>query len=335
MIRYLLSLLWGILVRARLYLYSTSILKSYKSKIRVISLGNLSLGGAGKTPLAIFLIKELSKKGLKTVLVQKGYKGKLASGSCVFLEKNETKSLSLGDCGDEVQMVFRSMPKDGRLCVSSDKTRAVKEIEKKWPDTDIIIIDDGFQHLKLKRDVNVLLMTSNKAFQDKLLPLGRLREGYSRGMARADIIVFTKSDFLTKDEREKLSLKAKSYNPCAKIFFSTTDFVSSEDLSSRKVFPVSSIYDPEFFHIKLRQAGAIFERYMAFRDHYRFDTKTLGMIVESAKQNATKDIVLTSKDWVKIEPLKDSLEKTSRINFIESYYEHKIEDKERFIACFT
>jgi tetraacyldisaccharide 4'-kinase len=350
MLRRILSLLWTLVLRLRAYLYSRDILKSHKSAIKIISIGNISLGGAGKTPFAIWLSKRLIEKGLKVAVLERGYKSGLPKKESRLLQKdeinmtkNQANTLSLSLIGDEARMVWDVLPSGARLCVCSDKTKGAIEIEKKWPDTDLIVLDDGFQHLRLKRDINIVLMDASEAFSDRIFPMGRLRESYT-SLKRADILIFTKSDALkmedtseSKKERQVLAEKAKAFNPNIKIFFATGVFKTNLDLKGKRVFPVSSIYDPKYFHFKLKETGAVFERYMAFRDHYAYDKKTVKMILNSAKSFGAEYLAVTSKDWVKIKPIIENMLEQNKNNikdqFVECSYDHNIEDEKEFLSC--
>jgi tetraacyldisaccharide 4'-kinase len=185
------------------------------------------------------------------------------------------------------------------------------------------------------------------AFEDRLFPMGRLRESYT-SLKRADILIFTKadalSDKLTGEFKKSLSEKAKLINPDLKIFFAKSIFRTSLDLNGKKIFPVSSIYDPKYFHMNLKKAGAVFERYMAFRDHYAYDEKTVKMIIDNAKSVGAKYVLLTSKDWVKVKPILGGEAFSQSFNpaenmldgavqFVESYYEHDLEKEEEFLTC--
>jgi len=328
MIKRLLSFLWMLIAGARACLYSKNIFKSHGSSIRIISVGNISLGGAGKTPFVLWLIKRFMDKGLKTAVIERGYKSGLPKKECKMWQKGKDQ---IGPIliGDEPQMLWEALPSGARLCVCSDKTKGVMEVEKKWSDSDVIVVDDGFQHLRLKRNINIVLMEAIGAFEDRIFPMGRLREAYS-SLKRADIIVFTKADVLK--ERDLLIEKAKNFNPNIKIFFADSIFKSSIDLKGKKVFPLSSIYNPKYFHLKLKEAGADFERYMAFRDHYAYDLKTVKMIIDNAKNLGVKYVALTSKDWVKIKPILSDELKVG-IEFIECSYEHTLENEEEFLNC--
>ena len=328
MIRVILSFIFKTATRIRAYLYSIDFFRSYKINSRVISIGNISIGGAGKTPLTLLINQRLRAKGLNTAIIEKGYKSGLSRNQIILAQKGHD-DLDETIIGDEPLMVWRQMQTGSRLAVAYDKTMAALEIKKKWEDTDVIIVDDGFQHLKLKRDLDIVLIDASLGMKDKVLPSGRLREPYC-SLKRANIVLFTKSDGMTSDEKNDLRNSVLCINPMLKVFFSTVNFMTSSSITGKKVFPVSAIYNPAHFHRKIKESGAVFERYMAFSDHHGFNKKIVDMVLKEAKSNEAEFIVVTSKDWVKIKPFVDN----DKI-FIETWYDHNIENEEEFINCCT
>ncbi|MEI6092199.1 MAG: tetraacyldisaccharide 4'-kinase [bacterium] len=327
MIRFLLSLLFRFVGKSRIFLYSIGFLKTYSVPQKVISIGNITVGGAGKTPMALLLNERLASRGLKTAIIEKGYKSGLKHKEIILAQKGK-ETLDDVKIGDEPLMIWNNLSNGTRLAIAKDKTNAAIAISTRWPDTDTIILDDGFQHLKLRRDVNLVLIDASLGMKDKLMPLGRLREPYN-SLKRADIVLLTKSDAVDSVEREQLVKKINGINKKVKIFFSTIKFITSIPISGKNVFPVSAIYNPSHFHRNIREAGAIFTRYISLSDHYRFNSKLLSDILQEASQNGAESLIVTSKDLVKIRPYLDD---TSKI--VEAWYEHKIEDEEGFIKCF-
>ncbi|MCX6113468.1 MAG: tetraacyldisaccharide 4'-kinase [Proteobacteria bacterium] len=328
MMRIILSSIFKIATRIRAYLYSTGLIRSYKINAKIISIGNVSIGGAGKTPLTLLLNERLRHRGFNTAIIEKGYKSGLSRNKIILVQKGH--DIPDGNIiGDEPLMVWKQLPTRTRLAIAHNKTQAAFEIKKKWPDTDIIIVDDGFQHLRLKRDLDIVLIDASLGMKDKVIPSGRLREPYS-SLKRANVVLFTKSDGITNDDRNNLKNSVLCINPILKVFFSTINFVTSSPITGKKVFPVSAIYNPIHLHKKIKEGGAIFERYMAFSDHYSFNRKVLNIILREADRSDAEYIVVTSKDWVKMKPFVDNEKR-----FIETWYDHKIENEEEFINCCT
>jgi tetraacyldisaccharide 4'-kinase len=326
MLRRLLSWIFILASRTRLYLYKKGLFKSIKVDARVISIGNISMGGSGKTPMVLKLANEAANRGLRTVLIERGYKGKLSS-QIVCAKKGIDAAPDVKIIGDEAKMVWDSLVKGVRMCVSKSKAKGAEASKEKWPDTKIMIIDDGFQHLQLERDVDVVLIDAVSGFDEKVFPHGTLREPYS-ALKRADIVIFTKADDLSKDDLNELSEKAKEYNPKIKIFFAKTKFYSSVDLNGKKVLPVSAVFNGAHFRKKLKTAGAIFDKYMGYSDHRAFSTNDVKDIYDFKNSVAAQYIALTKKDWAKLERLVPD-----HNDIVLCWYEHVIDNEEDFIKC--
>lgn len=327
MIRVILSLIFWFIGKARVFLYSIGVFKTYSVPSKVISIGNISVGGSGKTPMAIFLNEALANRGFKTAIIEKGYKNELKNKEIILAEKGKD-SLDTVKIGDEPMMVWNNISNGTRLAVSKDKTSAAIAVTTKWPDTKLIILDDGFQHIKLKRDIDLVLIDASLGMKDKLMPLGRLREPYS-SLRRADIVLFTKSDSIDAVDREKLLKKVKDIKSDIKVFFSTIRFITSIPINDKKVFPVSAIYNPKHFHDKIKEAGGVFVKNMTFSDHRKFNDALVNNVFKEFSKSGAEYLILTSKDWVKIQPYISDKSKV-----IEAWYEHKVENEEDFIKCF-
>ena len=326
MTRTFLSLLFRVVIKVREYLYSVGVLKSYKIDAKIISVGNISVGGAGKTPLVLLLNERLRNRGYITAILEKGYKSGLRCNEIVSAEKGRD-TLREDIIGDEPAMIWDQVPMGTRLAVCNDKTKAAISVKKMWPDTNAIIIDDGFQHLKLKRDVDIVLIDASMGIKDKLIPLGRLREPYS-SLRRANIVLFTKSDGMMEDEKELLKDKVLAINPDLKVFFSVVKFITSMPIKDKRVFPVSAIYNPTHFHRKIKESGGEFEKHMSFSDHYKFNQSVFNEVVQAASRVGAEYIIVTSKDWGKIKPFIGE-----HHNIIEAWYEHQINNEGEFLKC--
>jgi tetraacyldisaccharide 4'-kinase len=327
-LRFLLSFVFYVLLKFRELLYHINILKSYKLKKKIISIGNFNFGGSGKTPMTVFLANFLNLSGKEVGVVERAYKGNIKSEEVVLKAKGiDELGFDLSKVGDEPVMLWNSLDAGIKVAVSKRKYKAVINILEKWNFVDYIIIDDGFQHLKLKRDVDLVLMEGDTAFKDKLFPRGTLREPYT-GLKRADVLVFTKSNFLNDTEKKQLKQKALNYNKNLKIFFAKAKLLSPQNLEGKKILPVSAIGNPMFFHELLKSHGASFENYFSFKDHYKYSQKDAMDIVRLKDKLNAEYLVCTSKDFVKLSKfIKNSF-------LIETCYQHDLDDKEGFFKCF-
>jgi len=327
MLRRLLSWLFILGSKTRLYLYKKNIFKSVHVDARVISVGNLSMGGGGKTPMTMKLAAEMNKKGLKTVVIEKGYKGALPSDEVLCAEKGKDAAPDVRVIGDEAAMVWESLLKGTRLCVSKNKSKGAVAAKQKWPDTKIIIVDDGFQHLALKRDVDIVLIDAGVGFKERIFPVGVLREPYSE-LKRADIAVFTKSDDLSQEEINELIKEARTHDPDLIIFFARTEFHSSMNVNGKKVLPVSAIFNGAHFRKKLKDSSAVFEKYMQYSDHKKFSSRDVKDIYGLRDKVGAEYIAMTKKDWAKLERLMPDCD-----DIVLCWYEHVIDNVEEFVRC--
>jgi len=319
--------LFILISKIRLFFYKKGIFKSSTVPARVISVGNISMGGSGKTPMVVHLANHAISKGFQTAVIEKGYKSGLKSGEVVLSQKGTDSDPDVKLVGDEAKMVWDSIPTGARLCVSKNKTQGAILCMEKWKDTKIIIVDDGFQHLTLNRDVDVVLIDATTGFNDKVFPHGALREPYS-SLVRASVVVFTKSDGIPQKELDELSNKAKSFNSNIKVFFAKTKFYCSTPVEGKKVLPVSAVYNGAHFRNKLKGANAVFEKYMEYADHRDFTHKDLSEILSFKDKVGAEMIAVTKKDWSKLESLMPKNEAVALC-----WYEHIIDDHEGFLKC--
>lgn len=262
-INYLLLPLAGvfyILSSIRKYLYHFKIFKSYKSEKPVIIVGNITVGGTGKTPIVIEIVKYLQAKGKKVGVISRGYGRK--NKNLVIID-NHT---SVKDCGDEPMLIYQQTR--AKITVSSSKVEAVKKIEN---NVDIIISDDGLQHYGLQRDAEVIVF--NGFSNGFYIPAGGLREGKKR-LKTTDIVI--------KNED-------KAIIPTCFINSKTGEKYPLNYFTNQKVIAMCGIANPERFFDTLRGLWVNFEN-KVFSDHYDFKPEDF---------NYNRPIITTAKDWVK------------------------------------
>jgi tetraacyldisaccharide 4'-kinase len=286
---------------------------------KVISIGNITVGGTGKTPAAIAVAQEAQKRGLKPIILTRGYKGK-AKGPC-FVTKGEAPLLQVRDAGDEPVLMAERL--EGVPIIKGSKRFeagmfALRELKigKVELKSHVFILDDGFQHQQLCRDKNIVLIDYENPFADNLLlPLGRLREP-ATSLNRADIIVMTRAgghpgkDSGSNDEVLK---SVRRYNPAAAIFLAEHTPVScilgsgeekqADWLSGRKVFGFCAVASPNAFLRTLAELGATVCGFRAFKDHYQYMRQDISDIVRASERAGAEWIVTTEKDIIKTRSL--------------------------------
>jgi len=280
-------------------LFQRGLLKQYKSNIPVISVGNLSMGGTGKTPHVAFILENLNAKN--KAVISRGYGRK----SNKLIEGN-TQIHTSKDLGDEPLEILRKFEGDNfKMIVEGNRIKALKYLEQHKNKTDIVILDDGFQHRYAQRDLNILLTDYNKPFfEDEIIPLGTLRE--SKGNAnRADVILVTKcpnniSEKIQNDFSSQIS------NYCtAKTFFTTIEYrglINSNDEleqidNTKKHLLITGIANPQPIYEYLAENKIHFAA-KKYSDHHSFSKKEIQYIIK--KSENCDAIITTEKDWMRL-----------------------------------
>lgn len=283
---------------------------SRKLPAHVISIGNITTGGTGKTPAVISLAEEALRRGFTPVVLTRGYRGS-AKGPC-FVAKGEGPLLSPEEAGDEPYLMALKT-RGAAVIKGPDRYEsgvfAMKEI-KDTPESRILfMLDDGFQHRKLQRDRDVVLVDSGNPFgNSRLLPVGRLREPLEE-LGRADIMVLTNSgrDATADSEAEEV---IRRFNKTAPVFHaahkpvSLTDSEGNrkplEEVSGKTVYGFCGLGNPESFRKTIVETGASLCGFRAFRDHHYYTEADLRELFRSAEASGAGLLVTTSKDLIKI-----------------------------------
>ncbi len=275
--------LW--VIKLRNWAYDKGIIAQCKPPILVISVGNLSVGGSGKSSLVRYLASLLSGS-LRVCVVSRGYKRR-TRGTLLLSRWGELLA-SWEDAGDEPFMLAKVLPRVSVL-VDEDRCRgvsfAIKELSP-----ELIILDDGFQHRKIHRDLNILLLRK-RDFSDKILPFGRLREPIEC-MERADILVLSYGELENFEWKHPHKPTFKMYRTKWKLIRSVDNKVV-EDYSKLSFIAFCGLGDNEQFFQTLREMGVKLDGTIGFPDHYRY---------KGFKLQKEKLYITTLKDLVKLEP---------------------------------
>ncbi len=272
---------------------------------RVISVGNLTVGGTGKTPAVISLAKEAKRRGYYPVILTRGYRGK-AKGPCL-VSKGNGPLIGPDMAGDEAFLMAQRL-EDIPVIKSPDRYRggclAIRTFQHS--DRIVFILDDGYQHLRLHRDLDILLIDGSNPFGNRrLLPAGRLREPL-REIKRADIIVITRSAVPS----EELVKEIRIYNGYAPIFCSqhvisaihraSGRAIRFEDISGKRAIAFCGIGNPESFRKGIKEVGIDLRDFIVFRDHHTLTVQDLKRIRRSAEIARAEWIITTEKDIIKV-----------------------------------
>ena len=293
------AILYGFITSIRNFLFDKGILKSTSFDLPVIAVGNLSVGGTGKTPQIEYLIRLLSDK-YKVATLSRGYKRKSEG----FVLANENSNAEI--LGDEPFQFHQKFP-NVMVAVDANRTNGIQQLLSKDEKPEIILLDDAYQHRKVKAGFYILLTSYGDLYADDfMLPTGNLRESRS-GAERANIVVVTKCPkILTEEEQTKIRLKLK-LNAAQQVFFTFIDYdmvifgknekIAVNEIKSESKLLLAGIAKPKPFFDYLKNES---DECLTFPDHHHFSDADLDAIRNKA--NGRK-IITTEKDYVR---LKDS-----------------------------
>lgn len=309
------SQVYYLVMQARLFLFNRGIIRSHSLGVTVISVGNITLGGTGKTPVVELLARELRDGGRKVAILTRGYKRRtpllkrllhsgiadepkvVSDGSRVLVDSNEA--------GDEPYMLARNL--DGVfVIVGKNRVKSGNYAIRKLG-ADTLILDDGFQYLPLRRKHNIVLIDSTNPFGNRfLIPRGTLREPL-KNLSRADYILLTKSNgnlnalrqqvrlFNNKAEIIETRHKPEYFEELYTTFRKPLDYIKS-----KRVFVISAIARPESFEKSIEKLGAEVVNSFRFLDHHRFTYEEIEKIFNEAKEQKIDAIISTEKDAVRM-----------------------------------
>ena len=290
-----LSWLYGLGVGFRNLLFEAGILKSHSYATPVISVGNITVGGTGKTPHVEYLIRLLKDKTNLAVL-SRGYKRK---SSGFVLAGNDS---TMYDIGDEPFQMKQKFP-DITVAVDKKRTRGISRLidGEAGKDIDVILLDDAFQHRYVKAGINILLVDYHRLIiYDELLPSGRLREPVG-SKDRADIVIVTKCPPDIKPMDYRVITKAMALYPYQQLYFSTHEYT---DLADKHVLLLTGIASPEQMKLDLEKYAKTIQP-LAFADHHHFKEKDISLINDTfSKLPSPKCIITTEKDAVRLRTVK-------------------------------
>lgn len=299
-------------VKARLLAYRLNWLKQTKVNARVISIGNLTTGGTGKTPVCVAIANYFTENlNVKTAILSRGYGGKLANSQVNTISDGENIFFSAHMSGDEPYWLAYNAQKTVVL-TCKNRIEAAKTALEKYG-AQLLILDDGFQYIKLHRDLNIMLIDGNLKFGNgKLLPQGPLREPLSE-IKRADVILVMNKRALDKEANknceefaktisEKYDKKTIVCNFAPQGIFSL-DENKTELFAPQKVYAFAGIGQPKFFFEYLENQGFDVLKKRVFEDHHLYTSEDIKNILSEAKKLGANAIVTTEKDAVKIKAL--------------------------------
>lgn len=296
-----LSLLYETAIRVRLKLYECGIFKSDDFGVPTISVGNLTVGGTGKTPLVAFIAEILAERGAKVCILTRGYK-RANERERVLVSDGEKILTNVEKAGDEPFELAEKLL--GKAVVVADANRAKAGIwAREKFDITAFILDDAFQHLRVKRDLDIVCIDATNPFgSGKILPQGILREPL-KNLQRADAIVITRAN-LTENIVD-LKTQIAKLNLNGKIFVSENKFNSEFGVQGLKsIAAFCALGNPENFFAQLKQEGFDLIFTKTFPDHHFYTQKDIDELEKEAVTKGAEHFVTTAKDAVKLTNLK-------------------------------
>ncbi|HZL34159.1 MAG TPA: tetraacyldisaccharide 4'-kinase [Tepidisphaeraceae bacterium] len=314
-------------------LYDIGALRSVRLERPVISVGNLTAGGTGKTPMVRWLASHLRDQGRTAAILSRGYK---SAG---------------GQPGDEQRMLDQLLNAPGAspvvLKANPNRQEAARQATAENSRIDVFLLDDAFQHRRIQRELDIVLLAATDPFgYGHVLPRGMLREPLA-GLGRAGAVVITHADCASEDQARAIEQRVRAFNPSCPIYramhahaglrYAATPAAAPpdmpmEELHSRRFFAFCGIGNPRLFSRQLEAYGPQYVGRQWFADHHRYTAKDLAALRAQAAQAGAEELVTTEKDWVKIAGLADAEADRLRILRIDVRMRFNETDSGRLIA---
>ena len=299
------SWIYVALVRIRSWLYATNIRAARRLLRPVICVGNLTMGGTGKTPTVIAIGHLLQKAGCRVSVILRGYKGR-QRGAPLLVSNGKVLLTTAQEAGDEALVIARNLPQ-ALVAVSKDRTECGAWLEKNFP-IDVHLLDDGYQHLKLFRNFNLLLIDVTNPFGGGFPPEGRLREPLS-GIRRADAVLLTRTK--PGEPYSELIHTVRRYRPDLPVFVSRQriksidsmlekDSIVVEKLRNTSLLAFAGIGNPDQFFSLLRESQIPISECCAFRDHHRYTSEDIWKLKSLCQRAGIEAMITTEKDAEKL-----------------------------------
>jgi len=299
-----LSLLYGAVTRTRLSLYRRGTFQTTKLDRPVISIGNITVGGTGKTPLVEYVARTVAAQGKKVCILTRGY-GRKDAHLQVIVSDGYGVLASPGEAGDEPYLLATKLAGQAAVISSADRIAAAQEAIKDFG-AEVFVLDDGFQHLRLARDLNIACIDATNPWGGgRLLPYGRLREA-PEGLRRADCVVLTRCDQV--ESVEALREQVRELIDGRPIFESRMRPVRVVSLKNGpetmaapgRVGAFCAVGNPASFFESLRSLNYELGLERAFADHHEYTQGDVDALNELAKETGANALITTAKDAVKL-----------------------------------
>jgi len=302
--------LYELAVRIRVVAYETQYLKSKSLRSVIISVGNITHGGTGKTPMVAYIARYLAEEGHRVAILTRGYSRK-SKGRRTLNSGDETTS-DYREYGDEPLMLARALP-GVPIVIDRNRYEGGMWAESEFH-TDALILDDGYQHLALTRDLNLLLLDATDPFGGfEMAPFGRLREPLY-GLKRADAVIITRADRPT-DQAQMAAIIKYFCGEKVPVMYLYSAITHLRHLATDEIYDIHEftgwnasllcgIGNPQAFSQDILETGMGITSEHVFGDHHAYTQEELDRVIESAQREGADAVVTTEKDAVRLEGLR-------------------------------
>ena len=304
-----LGVLYGVVTRARRAAYRNGIFTVYRLPAPVVSIGNITTGGTGKTPLVQWICRALASDGKKVCVLTRGY-GRINPETQVVVSDGTRVMAGEREAGDEPFLLATNLVGVAAVVANADRVAAGQWAIQNLA-ANALVLDDGFQHLRIARNVDIVTIDATNPWGDgALLPHGRLREEID-GLSRAHCVVITRSDQVASVDELRKSIQNYTSAPVftSRMITSVLKTIQGETvdesaLSTHSVAAFCGIGNPSSFYKHLQLAGARVVLTHAYGDHHIYHQLEIDRLVERAKAAGATSLITTAKDAVKLDALR-------------------------------
>jgi tetraacyldisaccharide 4'-kinase len=297
------KLMYALAAGARVLLYKTKIIKTQELSLPVISVGNLSVGGSGKTPFVIWLCNQLSSVVGNIAILSRGYKSKTKIVEPIVVNHSSSPE----EIGDEALVLHRALQSQNAKVIVCPSRYEAGELAVKL-NAELCVLDDGFQHIQLARDFNICLLDCSDKAALSLLPSGNAREGFNQ-LSRADAVILTRTEI--NELLLKKFIKQVQKNFSKPIYILKEEIQSfayghdsvQEFLENKRVFAFSGIGNSLQFYLQLQHAKLLIQGCKSYVDHHEYTLRDLEYLENQRLSAEAEFLVTTAKDMVKIHEL--------------------------------
>ena len=299
-----LAVLYGIVMRLRAFLFAIGLFRSRSLAVPVISVGNLTMGGTGKTPMVAFLARLLIARGKRVAVLSRGYGGSCHGTTRIVADGKEIL-LSAAEAGDEPYLLAATVP-GLMVVIGPDRHRAGKLAEERLS-PGIFILDDGFQHQRLRRDLDILLLDCEKPFGNgRIFPAGQLREP-SSAAGRAHLLIYTRCHGAAPGPATGKPSCHAHHHLAGLVTPGAVEHHPFTIVEGERVMAFAGIADPARFFDSLEEADVRLIATLAFEDHTEYGDEEIAALERLRDASRCTRLVTTEKDAVKLLPWMDRL----------------------------